>query len=193
MGARVRAGLERGAGGAGVSTREPTARPGGPTPGPGPGEGGPSIRLMTRADLPAVLAIERSVFTVPWTPVTFRTLMRQAGARLWVAERDGEVIGYAAVWAVLDQAELGNVAVAPEHRRRGVASTLVTTVLRWLEERRVREVFLEVRASNREAQRLYERHGFRPVGRRKGYYSRPREDALVLRRPVAPGGVGLTD
>lgn len=148
---------------------------------------------MTRADLSAVLTIEQSVFTVPWTTGTFRTLMQRAGARLWVAEWDGAVIGYAAVWAVLDQAELGNVAVAPEHRRRGVASMLVETVLRWLEQRRVREVFLEVRASNRAAQRLYERHGFQPVGRRKGYYSRPREDALVLRRPVAPGGMDLTD
>jgi ribosomal-protein-alanine N-acetyltransferase len=148
---------------------------------------------MTRADLSAVLAIEQSVFTVPWTTGTFRTLMLRAGARLWVAEWDGEVIGYAAVWAVLDQAELGNVAVAPAHRRRGVASKLVETVLQWLEQRRVREVFLEVRASNREAQRLYERHGFRPVGRRKGYYSRPREDALVLRRTVTSVGMGLTD
>lgn len=170
-----------------MSTREPTARPGGPTPGASPDEDGVSIRLMTRSDLPAVLDIEGSVFTVPWTAGTFRSLMLRAGARLWVAESRGAVVGYAAVWAVMDQAELGNVAVAETHRRRGVASELVETVLSWLRERRVREVFLEVRASNRAAQRLYEGHGFQPVGRRPGYYSRPREDALVLRRPVNPG------
>ncbi|MGK7313567.1 MAG: ribosomal protein S18-alanine N-acetyltransferase [Candidatus Longimicrobiales bacterium M2_2A_002] len=147
------------------------------------------IRPMEPGDLDAVLAIERTSFAVPWTPSTFRSLLKRHGSGLWVAVAGGRVAGYAVVWAVLDQAELGNVAVAAGHRRQGIASRLVDTVVEWLRERGVRELFLEVRESNEAAQRLYAAHGFERVGRRKGYYTRPREDALVLRRAVG----GLTD
>lgn len=143
---------------------------------------------MEPGDLDTVLAIERTSFTVPWTPSTFRSLLERHGSMLWVAESGGRVAGYAVVWAVLDQAELGNVAVAAGYRRQGIATRLVETVLAWLEERGVRELFLEVRESNEGARRLYAAHGFEPVARRKGYYDRPREDALVLRR-----GVGAAD
>ena len=142
------------------------------------------VRPMTRADLASVLTIERSSFGVPWTRSTFRSLMERRGTALWVAESDRAVVGYAVVWTVLDQAELGNVAVAAGWRRRGIASRLVETVVAWLGERGVREVFLEVRESNHGARTLYARHGFEPVGRRSGYYTHPREDALVLRRSV---------
>jgi [ribosomal protein S18]-alanine N-acetyltransferase len=97
------------------------------------------------------------------------------------------VVAYAAVWMVVDQAELGDIAVAAEWRRRGIARRLIDTVLEHVGRRGVREIFLEVRPSNHEARRLYERYGFEAIGRRKNYYSSPREDALVLRRPVVPG------
>ena len=145
---------------------------------------------MEPGDLDAVLAIEGASFAVPWTRATFRGLMERRSSGLWVAESDGRVVGYAVVWAVLDQAELGNVAVADGYRRRRVASRLVETVLSWLRERGVREVFLEVRESNEAARRLYEAHGFTAVGRRAGYYTRPREDALVLRRGVGGDDAG---
>ena len=157
---------------------------------PGAGWADVVIRPMEPGDLDAVLAIERTSFAAPWTPSTFRGLMERHGSGLWVAVSGGQVAGYAVVWAVLDQAELGNVAVAVGHRRQRIASRLVATVVEWLRERGVRELFLEVRESNEAAQRLYAAHGFEPVGRRKGYYRRPREDALVLRRAVGgdPGG-----
>lgn len=142
------------------------------------------IRTMTREDLHRVRVIERASFAVPWTTSTFRGLLEGKGTGLWVAESGGEVVGYAVVWAVADQAELGNVAVAEGWRRRGIATRLLETVLEWLRERGVKHVFLEVRASNAGAQALYGRHGFEPVDRRPGYYSRPEEDALVLRRAV---------
>jgi [ribosomal protein S18]-alanine N-acetyltransferase len=97
------------------------------------------------------------------------------------------VVAYAAVWMVVDQAELGDIAVAAEWRRRGIAKRLIDTVLEHVGRRGVREIFLEVRPSNHEARRLYERYGFEAIGRRKNYYNSPREDALVLRRPVVPG------
>jgi [ribosomal protein S18]-alanine N-acetyltransferase len=172
--------------------------------------GAPEIRVrpMAAADLDRVLAIERASFTMPWTLDTFRGLLRRSDADLFVAEMaEGQivagdiaagkttagetagrqVVAYAAVWTVVDQAELGDIAVAAEWRGRGIAKQLMDTVLEHVGRRGVREIFLEVRPSNHEARRLYERYGFVPIGRRKGYYSRPREDALVLRRPVKAG------
>ena len=102
----------------------------GPGPDPGPGV---RIRPMTHDDFPDVMAIERAAFTVPWTRATFRGLLERKRTGLWVAEAEGRVVGYAVVWAVLDQAELGNVAVAEAYRRRGVATRLVDTVVQWLQ------------------------------------------------------------
>jgi [ribosomal protein S18]-alanine N-acetyltransferase len=151
------------------------------------------IREMVAADLDRVIAIERASFTTPWTLDTFQGLLRRADADLFVAEvadgpvvAEGPVVAYAAVWMVVDQAELGDIAVAEEWRGRGIAKQLMDTVLDHVGRRGVREIFLEVRPSNHEARRLYERYGFVPIGRRKNYYSRPREDALVLRRAVVP-------
>jgi [ribosomal protein S18]-alanine N-acetyltransferase len=144
----------------------------------------PQIRPMRLTDLDDVLAIEAASYTMPWSEATFRNLLRRRDADLVVAEYDGAVAGYAASWYVLDQAELGNVAVAAPWRGRGIGAQLVTAALAHAAQRGVREIFLEVRPSNPTAQRLYERFGFRQVGRRANYYSRPSEDAIVMRRPI---------
>jgi ribosomal-protein-alanine N-acetyltransferase len=150
------------------------------------------IRRMGEADLSDVLRIERASFAVPWTPATFAGLLRRADAHLLVAEAEPlrgvlSLVGYAAVWVVVDQAELGDIAVDPEWRRRGIGQRLLDAVLALMRQQGVRELFLEVRASNVDAQRLYQRNGFTEVGRRQNYYSRPREDALVLRRQMEAG------
>jgi [ribosomal protein S18]-alanine N-acetyltransferase len=122
---------------------------------------------------------------VPWSENTFRGLLRRRDAELVVATAiDGTVVGYAVLWCVLDQAELGNVAVVAQWRGRGVGERLVADMMRRAVQRRVNEVFLEVRPSNTVARRLYERLGFSMVGRRRNYYQQPVEDALVLRWPV---------
>jgi ribosomal-protein-alanine N-acetyltransferase len=152
-----------------------------------------NLRRMRVTDLSEVMEIERSCFTMPWSEATFRGLLRRSDADLIVAESTGKVVGYAAFWAVLDQGELGNVAVATRWRRRGVGRTLVRAILARAVERGVREVYLEVRVSNHAAQELYQRHGFAEVGRRRNYYLEPLEDALVMRRefqvhPLQPIG-----
>lgn len=142
------------------------------------------IRRMRAGDLAAVMTIEASSYTVPWSEATFRGLIRRRDADVVVADADGELVGYAAAWFVADQAELGNIAVAGSWRRRGIGARLVATVLERAAERGMREVFLEVRPSNTVARRLYEQFGFREVSRRRNYYAEPREDAVVMRTTV---------
>jgi ribosomal-protein-alanine N-acetyltransferase len=84
------------------------------------------------------------------------------------------------LWCILDQGELANVAVTPRLRGRGLGSHLLSRVLEVARERGIDTLFLEVRASNARALDLYRRFGFADVGRRKGYYERPREDALIM-------------
>ncbi len=143
------------------------------------------IRRMETPDLGRVMEIEHQSYTMPWTESTFRGLLRRADADLFVAETPrGDLAGYAVSWAVLDQGELGNVAVAPEWRQRGIAHRLLDAVIDRARERRVRELFLEVRVSNSTARQLYQAYEFHEVGRRRNYYMEPVEDALVMRKDL---------
>jgi [ribosomal protein S18]-alanine N-acetyltransferase len=146
----------------------------------------PRIRSMTHADLDRVMEIELESYAMPWSEATFRGLLRRRDAELVVVEIGETIVGYTASWYVLDQAELGNVAVAADRRGRGLGALLVESALLRAERWGAREIFLEVRPSNRFARRLYERFGFLEVGRRANYYSRPEEDALVMRRALGP-------
>jgi ribosomal-protein-alanine N-acetyltransferase len=144
-----------------------------------------TIRRMTAADLSDVLDVEFDSYSMPWGEATFRGLLRRTDAELIVAEANGVLVGYAACWFVIDQGELGNVAVARDWRCRGIGARLVDCVLERATARGARELFLEVRPSNTTAQRLYERFGFENVGRRRNYYISPTEDAIVMRRVLA--------
>ena len=145
-------------------------------------EDGPlQIREMTRDDLIAVMAIEQTAFTMPWRESTFESLLQRDDADLIAAVAGDRLVGYAVCWTVADQAELGNVAVAPDRRNQGVGLKLVQAALERVRQREAEECFLEVRESNRTAQSLYEKCGFRAIGRRRRYYSSPTEDALVMR------------
>ncbi len=144
-----------------------------------------TVRRMEGPDLTRVMEIERVSYTMPWTESTFRGLLRRADADLLVAQTEaGELAGYAVAWAVLDQGELGNIAVAPEWRHRGIAHRLLDAMIRRERERSVKELFLEVRVSNSNARQLYLSYGFRDVGRRRNYYLEPVEDALVMRKDL---------
>ena len=138
------------------------------------------IRRLTAADLPRVLEIEAASFSTPWSDATFRGLLGRADCDLFAAERDGRLIGYAVCWTAADESELGNVAVAPDARGSGAGESLVRAVQQVVRARGSRECYLEVRQGNRVAISLYERHGWRVVGRRPRYYRKPTEDALVL-------------
>lgn len=159
--------------------------------------GGYPVRLrpMEPADLEAVVAIEERSFSAPWSRSAFERLLAQPTAGALVAEEGRDVAGYAVFWTVADEAELGNLAVRPEARRRGLGRRLVRAVGRAARRAGAATLYLEVRESNEAARALYRELGFRNVARRRGYYRSPPEDALVLRRglgepvgsPSAPG------
>jgi len=130
-----------------------------------------------------VHAIEQAVFADPWSTQDFRDCV-MSDALFLVAEGNGAdaIAGYVVALDAADEGEILNLAVAPAGRRTGLGRALVENVLEALAERGVRQVYLEVRESNAPARALYAAHGFREVGRRKQYYRRPAEDAIVLRR-----------
>lgn len=140
------------------------------------------MRAMTVADIPEVLHIERRSFSIPWQEPTFRGLLRRRSASLLVAEEAGTIVGYAALWYAADEAELGDLAVLPEARRQGLGRWILDRAMEDAKRRGAEQVFLEVRASNEDARRLYEKAGFDTVGVRPSYYSQPVEDAILMRR-----------
>jgi [ribosomal protein S18]-alanine N-acetyltransferase len=147
------------------------------------------LRPATDADLPGILSIERIAFSDPWTADAFRSMIAQTHVLSTIAETAGGVVGYSVAWAIGDEAELANLAVAPTHRGTGIAKRLLDHLLAELDARGGANVYLEVRDSNAAAQALYRSRGFTAAGRRKGYYRKPAEDAVVMRRPRAePSG-----
>jgi len=154
------------------------------------------IRRAVRADLADMLRIEQASFADPWTVESLATALSLERMQVLVAESVGEgriggdataeLLGYVVALVLGPEAEIADLAVAPEARRLGVGRALLERVLGELGEVGTRTVFLEVRESNQAARTLYESNGFESIGRRRGYYRQPVEDALVLRREIGP-------
>ena len=138
------------------------------------------MRPAKLSDVPAVHAIEHVVFADPWSTQDFRDCL-SSDALFLVAETKDRVVGYVVALDAADEGEILNVAVAPDTRRGGIGRALVQKVISALTERGARQIYLEVRESNAGARAMYGALGFQEVGRRRGYYRRPVEDAIVLR------------
>jgi len=140
-----------------------------------------TLEPMTLDDLDDVLVIERASFQTPWSRGAFRyELTQNRVARCSVARTGGRLAGYLCLWEIGHEIHVTNLATHPDLRRRGIARVLLGAVLQDARTRGVGLVFLEVRPTNTEALHLYERFGFRVIGRRKGYYFDTGEDALVM-------------
>lgn len=126
--------------------------------------------------VPAISMLEEVCFSEPWPMGMIGRLLNQ-----FTIAMDGEtLVGYAALASVLDEGSLDSIAVLPEYRRQGIADSLLSEVLRQAEEQELSFVTLEVRESNEAAVSLYRKHGFEEVGRRRDYYEKPREDAILM-------------
>lgn len=135
--------------------------------------------------LPQILAIETRCFSLPWTESALRSQLLPGHVFLAaVEERETgtEVLGYVGLAYVLDEGYISNVAVAPEHRRRHVSDALLNALEARGNALGLAFLTLEVRESNAPAAALYAKHGYREAGRRRNYYEKPREDALLLTR-----------
>jgi ribosomal-protein-alanine N-acetyltransferase len=153
-----------------------------------------ALRDMRRDDLAAVLEIERRSFAQPWSRGFFEKELATPFARLVVAVDETAprptIVGYTCRWRVTDEVHLLNVAIHPEHRGLGHGRDLVEAVIAEARAARARVVFLEVRAGNVVARRLYRLLGFRDLGVRRGYYG-PGQDAIVMELRLEGGGRGL--
>ncbi len=137
------------------------------------------IRPMTRADIPAVATLESEIYPEPWSPRVFFDELAMDNRRYLVAvEESGAPIGYGGLLIVEGDAHITTIAVAPAARGRQLGTRLMLRLVDEAVAAGTQHLTLEVRASNETAQRLYERFGFEPVGRRKNYYKD--EDALVM-------------
>ena len=147
------------------------------------------IRDFAAEDLSAVLAIQRACpQAAQWLAADYVCLPHTAGAVFLVAEVEAasKVAGFVAFHQVLDEADLRNLAVLPEHRRRGVARALIEAACDRLQQAGTKRLFLEVRVSNKLALSLYHALGFVLHSRRKNYYRDPDEDAYVLCLELSP-------
>jgi len=139
---------------------------------------------MTEADVEWVYEIETKVFANPWSKGAFSSDLKSDYAYPMVARVDDKVAGYACVYKAGDEIQIGNLAVAPDYHQRGIASKLLEQVIEFAKENHSKVVVLEVRQSNQAARRLYLKFGFKEAGKRKYYYRRPTEDALIMVKGV---------
>ncbi len=147
------------------------------------------LRAAVASDLAAILAIEQRVFSDPWSPDSFAPEFDDEYTWFRVIEVNGSVAGYIVARIVAQQGEIANIAVDPDHQGTGLGGQLLDGAIAAAEADACEAVWLEVRVSNDPARRLYASRGFEPIGRRKGYYRAPPENALVLRRARTPAAV----
>lgn len=140
---------------------------------------------MGPSDLDGVMAIEEVSFPTPWSRGMFlEDFPRDFSDTLVAAGTDDDVLGYAVCWTIAGESHLLNIAVHPERRGQGIGRALLSECIRRAARAGASRIFLEVRAGNEGAQRLYRSMGFAFRGIRKGYYTDTGEDAVILDREV---------
>ena len=133
--------------------------------------------------IPSIAALEKICFSRPWSErMLAEELENQCAAFLTAVDDDGEVLGYAGLLVAADEGYITNVAVFPQHRRKGIAAKLLQVFCDFATAHHLAFLTLEVRPSNEVAIALYESFGFTERGRRRNYYDLPKEDALILTR-----------
>ena len=141
------------------------------------------IIKMNEGHVAPIAQLEKLCFSDPWSENSIASELTSRLSHWLVAVENGQVVGYIGSQSVLGESDMMNVAVHPDHRRRGIAEMLVNALSSDLKDRSNVCLTLEVRASNAPAIALYEKLGFTQVGLRKNYYRNPKEDARILRKP----------
>lgn len=139
-----------------------------------------TVASMAGRHIEAVCSIDELAYSEPWSAATWRRELAGADRRHLVAMIGDQVVAHAGTLRQLDELHVTTVATHPDHRGRGIASRLLVDLLRAGVDDGAVAATLEVRASDRVAQRVYSRLGFAPAGVRPGYYSRPTDDAVIM-------------
>ena len=142
------------------------------------------IRPIRAEDIAKIAEIEKLCFAMPWSEESILHDVKENPVACWLVLDDGagRVIAYAGMWFVLDEAHVCNVAVHPDHRRKGYGKKIFTALCDMAYANSMALMTLEVRRSNLPAQALYHASGFLDVGYRKHYYEDNKEDALIMFR-----------
>lgn len=138
------------------------------------------IRRMNFLDIDGVLKVEQQSFLTPWSREGFVNEMSNELSYYLVLVEDGNIIGYAGMWLIVDEAHVTNVAILPRYRGKKLGEKIMAALLEHAKGRGAVRMTLEVRASNRVAQGLYSKFGFTPQGRRRNYYTDTKEDAIIM-------------
>jgi ribosomal-protein-alanine N-acetyltransferase len=141
-----------------------------------------SFRPMRLEDIPGVCEIEVEAFTTPWSAGAFHNeLTNNHFAKYIIMETgDGEMIGYAGMWMIMDEAHVTNIAIKSEYRGQKLGERLMLKLVASAKVLGAVRMTLEVRTSNQIAQQLYEKMGFKASGVRRGYYTDNNEDAIIM-------------
>jgi len=138
------------------------------------------IREMVESDLPDICLIEREIFSDPWSEEDFHNSFTAQNNGYLVAEVTGRIVGYCGYWGIVGEGYIYNVAVKKEFRKHQIGYLMLKEMIKQASDRGITAFTLEVRCSNEAAIRLYERLGFERAGLRKDFYSKPKEDAVIM-------------
>jgi ribosomal-protein-alanine acetyltransferase len=131
-----------------------------------------------------ICEIETLSFSVPWSRRIFEEIPDVPWLKFFTAIENGEVIGYCGLNHIFDEGQIVNIAVHPDHRRRGIGDMLMDRMIAYAENNDIILLTLEVRQANTAARTLYEKYGFYEVGLRPRYYTHPTEDAVLMNKEV---------
>lgn len=139
-----------------------------------------TIRKMQMEDVETVADLDTKCFPTPWTAAAYYTEVNNPSAYYVVAKSVGEIVGYAGMWMIMDEAHITTIGVDPRFRGRKIGERVLVHMLDEAIHRGGRRATLEVRRNNSVAQQLYAKYHFHTVAIRKGYYANNNEDALVM-------------
>ncbi|MFC1559793.1 ribosomal protein S18-alanine N-acetyltransferase [Candidatus Margulisiibacteriota bacterium] len=142
------------------------------------------IEPLIKEEIPAIVEIEQHTFLNPWTISQFEEYLGKDNKSILVAKVDGHLSGYIIFEHVMDEGHISNLAVREKFRGQGIGRELVEFVLEEARKIDLKWIQLEVRESNKKARSLYSKYDFKEVRKRKEYYNKPVEDAIVLRLDI---------
>lgn len=139
-----------------------------------------TISEMRKGDITEISQIEKEYFSLPWSEKSLSEELGNPVARFYAARISEKTVGYIGAFNVGGEVSITNIAVKQEYRNRGIGSSLINFLKSKMQEEKAEFITLEVRESNETAITLYEKSGFKTVGKRKGFYENPKEDAVLM-------------